>query len=201
MEPEPAADPVAAAEAKMRAMLGGGAARQAEQAQQRRAALLASSRPKSSPAMRPGGMMMRAPKPAPAPAPAAAAPPSLASLSDELGAKVLSQVDGGDARALCPCRLVSRRLRTLTDRATLKLQARAIPQSPPSRRHCMLMRARSWLPGASAAGSAAGGQPDRPRRHPRPLPRYPQPLTPRRHTSIAAQPSLCKCLWMQACAS
>ena len=198
MEPEPATDPVAAAEAKMRAMLGGGAARQAEQAQERRAALLA-SRPQSSPAMRPGGMMMRAPKPAPAPAPAAAAaPPSLASLSDELGAKVLSQVDGGDARALCQCRLVSRRLRTLTDRATLKLQARAIPQSPPSRRHCMLMRARSRPPGASAAGSAAGGQPDRPRRHPRPLPRYPRPLTDTLHPP---QPSLCKCLGMQGCAS
>ena len=195
MEPEPAADPVAAAEAKMRAMLGGGAARQAEQAQQRRAALLASSRPKSSPAMRPGGMMMRAPKPAPAPAPAAAAPPSLASLSDELGAKVLSQVDGGDARALCPCRLVSRRLRTLTDRATLKLQARAIP---PSRRHCMLMRARSRPPGASAAGSAAGGQPDRPRQHPRPLPRYPQPLTPQRHCRSALAVQM---LVVQDCAS
>ena len=197
MEPEPAADPVAAAEAKMRAMLGGGAARQADQAQQRRAALLASSRPKSSPAMRPGGMMMRAPKPAPAPAPAAPAPPSLASLSDELGAKVLSQVDGGDARALCQCRLVSRRLRTLTDRATLKLQARAIPHPPSRALHadasalsatrCTRGWRRCWRPARPPSTASS--------------PATPVPSAPHPQSTHPPQPWLCKCLWLQACAS
>jgi hypothetical protein len=68
--------------------------------------------------LRPGGMMRPPAKPATDSKP----PPSLVTLSDQLGARVLSYVDDGNASALAWCRLACKRMRFLADRATRQLQ-------------------------------------------------------------------------------
>eukprot|EP01044_Picomonas_judraskeda_P003627 COSAG03_NODE_303_length_9184_cov_67.131535_3_plen_383_part_00 len=143
------ADAVAEAEAKMRELMNGAAAERAEQAQRRRREMLERLPPTTggmaptSPGvakprrevpppggglrpgggMRPGGLrpggMMRPPA---KPETVSSRPPSLLTLSDQLGVRVLSHVGGGDARALAWCRLACKRMCLLADRATRRLQ-------------------------------------------------------------------------------
>ena len=60
-------------------------------------------------------------KPPSAPKPVAP-PPSLLTLSDVLGARVLAEVDGGDAATLARCRLVCKRLCVLADCGARRLR-------------------------------------------------------------------------------